>query len=215
MVVVTQTRVTPGDDELLKVDVDSKPLPEERRQVFVSTVMKALYPAKHVRADILNDSSFLARRMTKATEEDWSKLTHMIEYASGTKDHGLLLRPGKGLALTVYCDAAFGNWGADEHSTSGCVIYVGDSGRGEHNEGCPVFVKCKRQTCRSRSSAEAELVCVSDCGPQVLWTRQFMMAQDIQEIEENATLIFEDNEACIDLLQNGRPQGEMTRHLRL
>ena len=39
--------------------------------------------------------------------------------------------------------------------------------------------------------------------------------QGIQEIEENATLIFEDNEACIDLLQNGRPQGEMTRHLRL
>ncbi len=56
-------------------------------------------------------------------------------------------------------------------------------------------------------------MCVSDCGPQILWTRQFMIALGIQEIEENATLIFEDNEACIDLLQNGRPQGVMTRHL--
>ena len=127
----------------------------------------------------------------------------------------MLLKPGSGLALTVYCDAAYGNWGADEHSTSGCAIYVGDCGRGEHNGGCPVFVKCKKQTCRSRSSAEAELVCVSDCGSQIIWAREFMIAQGIKEIEENSTLIFEDNEACIDLLEAGRPKGEMTRHLRM
>ena len=76
-------------------------------------------------------------------------------------------------------------------------------------------MKCKRQTCRSRSSTEAELARVSDCGPQILWTRQFMTAQGIQEIEENATLILEDNEACIDLVQNGSPQGEVTMHLHL
>jgi hypothetical protein len=106
MIEVKQTRATPGDGDLLKVDVDSKPLPEDRRQVFVSAVMKALDLAKHVRADILTASSFLAQRMTKATEEEWSKLTRrrMLEYVSGMKEHGLLFRPGKGLALTVHCD---------------------------------------------------------------------------------------------------------------
>lgn len=58
-------------------------------------------------------------------------------------------------------------------------------------------------------------MCVSDCGSQITWPREFMIAQGIKELEENSTLIFEDNEVCIDLLEAGSPKGEMTRHMRM
>lgn len=50
--------------------------------------MEGLYITKHVRGDILVATSFLARRMTKAAEEDWKKLVHLIEYISGRTTAG-------------------------------------------------------------------------------------------------------------------------------
>ena len=109
LIKVSATRATPGDDDLLRVDESSKQQSEEeQRKLFASTVMEGLYIAKQLRGDILVATLFLARRMTKATEEDWKKLVHLIEYIFGTKDYGLLLKPGSELALTVYCDAAYG-----------------------------------------------------------------------------------------------------------
>ena len=214
LVKVEGTKSTPGIEKMLEVDESSIPLTEAERKVFTSVVMKALYIAKHVRGDILVAVSFLSRRMTKATKEDQSKLEHLVQYISGTPDHCLLLKPGDSLKITAYCDAAYSNWGPDEKSTSGCAIYIGDCGRGTHNGGCPIYIKCRKQKCRSRSSAEAELICLSDSGSQILWTRSFMIAQGIKEAS-NPALVFEDNLSCIRQLEAGRATGELTRHLRL
>lgn len=211
LVKVDGTKPTPGIEKMQEVDETSAPLTEAERKVFTSVVMKALYIAKHVRGDILVSVSFLSRRMTKATKEDQSKL---VQYISGTPDHCLLLKPGDSLTISAYCDTAYSNWGLDEKSTSGCAIYIGDCGRGVHNGGCPIYINGLKQKCRSRSSAEVELICLSDSGSQILWTRSFMIAQGIKEAN-NPVLVFEDNLSCIRQLEAGRATGELTRHLRL
>lgn len=165
------------------------------------------------RGDVLTVATHLTRRCTKANKDDWGKLIHLLQYFNGTKEYGLLLKPGKSLRLYHFADSALGN--DDYQSTSGISSYCGDSGLRTHNGGGPVFCGTRRQKYRSTNSAHAELGCLSDFLPYMIWSRNFLIECGVPEASEPA-LIWEDNEACIQLATRGRAAaGQMSRHLAL
>ena len=68
-----------------------------------------------------------------------------------------------------------------------------------------------KQKLNTKSSTEAEVVGVDDAMSNIVWTRNFLLAQGIQ-IADN--VIYQDNQSAILLERNGRrSSGKRTRHI--
>jgi hypothetical protein len=76
----------------------------------------------------------------------------------------------------------------------------------------PVFVKSTKQKLMSKSSTESELIGLSDCVTQVVWTRQFLIHQGY---ELPPATVFQDNKSTISLVEKGRSTSERTRHINI
>ena len=71
----------------------------------------------------------------------------------------------------------------------------------------------KKQKLNTRSSTESEVVGVDDFMPGILWTRNFMKAQDYDVVEN---IIFQDNKSAILLEKNGKTSsGKRTKHISI
>jgi len=72
-------------------------------------------------------------------------------------------------------------------------------------------VKSKKQRLNSNSSCEAELIGAGEYLKQIIWARNFMIAQGY---EMKPTIIFQDNESTIKLIKYGRrSSSSKTRHI--
>ena len=67
-------------------------LAEKPRQLFHTTVARILYLVKRIRTDALTVTSFLCTRVTKATEEDQSKLERLLGYLKASQGRKLQIR---------------------------------------------------------------------------------------------------------------------------
>jgi hypothetical protein len=77
-------------------------------------------------------------------------------------------------------------------------------------QGCPISTSTK-QKLNTRSSTESELVAVNDLMPSILWTRQFLEAQDYG-VKEN--VILQDNKSAILLEKNRKAlSSKRTKHI--
>jgi len=198
------TKPTPASDDLLSVDENSPALDTKELARFRSIVMTLFYLAKRTRPDTLTAVAFLSRRTTVATQQDRGKLEHLLMYINGSRDRGILIKPGNSLQIYAYVDAAYGTH-FDMKSHTGCLIKVGE-------EGSPVFCKSAKQHIVSRSSTEAELIALSDSASQVIWVREFMIQQGF---DLAPATIFQDNMSTISLITNGRAKAEQSRHINI
>ena len=198
------TKPTPASDDLLSVDENSPALDTKALARFRSIVMTLFYLAKRTRPDTLTAVAFLSRRTTVATQQDRGKLEHLLMYLNGSRDRGILIKPGNSLQIYAYVDAAYGTH-FDMKSHTGCLIKVGE-------EGSPVFCKSAKQHIVSRSSTEAELIALSDSASQVIWVREFMIQQGF---DLAPATIFQDNMSTISLITNGRAKAEQSRHINI
>ena len=193
---------TPALSNLFEL-VDSPLLDDARRERFHSLVAKLLYLAKRVRPDILTAISFLATRVQAPTENDWKRLIRVLRYLYGSRDLGIVLRPGDGPYRVIgSADAAFGVH-QDGKSHSGLVIALGEG---------PVFVRSAKQKIVTKSSTEAELVSLSDGCSQVIWSRDFVLGQGYGI---GPATIYQDNMSTIAMVENGRPTSDRTRHINV
>ena len=71
---VKPTKTAPWTEKLLKVQEDAKKLEEERRSIFHTFMMKAMFLCKRARPDIDQAIAFLSSRVKDANEGDWQKL---------------------------------------------------------------------------------------------------------------------------------------------
>jgi histone deacetylase 1/2 len=199
---VTGSVTTPALPNLFEV-VESPALTPERRSVFHSVVAKLLYLAKRTRPDILTAVAFLTTRVTDPSDNDWKRMERVLKYLNGTPELGVILRPAAGaMALQAFADAAYGVH-ADGKSHSGLCIALGDG---------PVFVKSAKQKIVSKSSTEAELISLSDGCSQVIWSRDFLIAQGYHMQE---AVIFQDNTSTIALIKKGKSGSDRTRHIHI
>ena len=194
---------TPALANLFDVREDSPLLNDVRRQLFHSIVAMLLYLAKRVRPDILTAVSFLATRVTKATEDDWTRLMRVLKYLKGDPGTGIVLRPGSGqLKVTASADSAYGVH-KDGKSHSGLCIALGEG---------PIFVRSAKQKIVSKSSTEAELISLTDGCSQVIWSRDFLISQGY---EVGPATIYQDNMSTIAMANAGKATSDRTRHIHV
>ena len=196
------TAPTPAKAELFQVNPESSDplLDDKMREKFHSITAQLLYLCKRVRPDILTAVAFLTKRVTKPQQEDYNKLTRVIQYIRATQDMGMILEVRGTPTVTAYVDASYGVH-PDMKSHTGCLVTLGAG---------PIFAKSGTQKLNTKSSTEAELVGMSDSGNQVIWTRNFLSALSY---DMPPATIYQDNMSTIQLINNGRSNSEKTRHV--
>ena len=197
---IAGTAKTPAGHNLFRVRDTALQLEEQKRELFHSIMAKILYLSKRARPDLLVAVAFLVRRVQHPDTDDWEKMERLIRYIRGTKELGIRLAGERHLSVTAYVDASYGVH-SDMKSHTGAMITLG---RG------PVFAKSTVQKLNTVSSAESELVALSESVGQVLWTREFLQHQGYII---GPAKIFEDNQSAIKLAQNGRSNSPRTRHI--
>ena len=125
-----------------------------------------------------------------------------MKYINNKKALGIKLSVSGVIAVTAYVDASYGVH-MDGKSHTGVVLTLG---RG------PIYCKSSKQKIVTRSSTESELVGLSDSLSQVLWTKNFLLAQGYIL---GAAIINEDNTSTILLATKGKSVHNRTKHINI
>jgi len=199
---IRRSAATPALDYLFEIR-ESPLLQRDAAEEFHSRVAKLMYLAKRVRPDLLTACAFLSTRAQSSTEDDWSKLQRVLEYLHGTPVLGISLECDDGpVNVKTHVDAAYGvHHDAKSHSGICCSL-----GRG------PIYIKSSKQKLVTKSSTEAEQVSLSDNSSQVIWTREFLIAQGYSL---GPSIIYQDNQSTIALVNKGYSTSERTRHIKI
>ena len=193
---------SPASQNLFNV-TDSKLLDEPKRESFHKTVARLLYLATRVRPDILLAVTFLCSRVSKATAADGVKLQRVIGYLAETPELGKRLGgdPEGNATLTSFSDASFAVHG-DMKSHNGQFLTLGLGG---------ILIKSNKEKLVTRSSTEAELVCLSDGVSLASHCAEFLKYQGVNITPE----LMQDNMSTIKLAEKGRSTSDRTRHIKI
>jgi hypothetical protein len=157
---------------------------------------------KRTRPVILLPISFLSTRVQTPDEDDWSKLLRVLKYLNGTSHLGIALQCDQQIKIKSFIDASYGIHG-DFKSHSGMVITLGKG---------PIDVASTKQKINTKSSSEAELIALSDKASQVIWHREFLIAQGYPP---SPATIYQDNTSTIPLATKGSASSDRTRHVSI
>ena len=98
---------TPAASYLFKVNgKDPQHLGTKKKKVFVHLVMQGLYLSQRGRPDIRTAIAFLCSRLCNPDEDDYKKLTRMMQYLRGTKDMVFTLRANNDGTIRWWIDAS-------------------------------------------------------------------------------------------------------------
>ena len=75
-----------------------------------------------------------------------------------------------------------------------------------------MYSKSSGQKINTKSSAESELVGLSDSTGQVVWTRNFLIEQGYVL---GPAVIYQDNQSTMALIKNGKSNSDRTRHIAI
>ena len=106
------------------------------------------------------------------------------------------------MSITAYVDAPFAVH-PDTRSHKGEMITLGKGA---------LYSGSSTQKLNTKSSAESEVVALSDALPQVLWFQRFLCAQGYPELPAH---IWEDNESAITLAKTGKSSSERSKHIEI
>ena len=195
------TAKTPAANHLFNVNDGAKKLAYDKAELFHHMVAKLLYLCRRTRQDIQTAVAFLCTRVKCPDEDDYKKLTRVIQYIRDTQTITLTIEANDNPRWWV--DSSYAVH-PDMKSHTGVLMSIG--------KGC-TYTASNKQKLNTKSSTEAELVAVDDAMGQVLWTRHFLAAQGIPV---PATTIYQDNKSTILLAENGRASSsKRTRHINV
>jgi len=200
---VSGTAPCPAADDLFTIDDNKPELSAEDKERFHAMVAKLPFLSKRARPDIQQAVAFLTTRVSKATEDDCSKLARVFRHLRGEPKLPLTLECDNTHVVKWWIDASFGVH-PDMKSHTGATMSMGKGS---------VHSSSVRQKLNARSSTEAEVVAVNDMMPMTLWTRQFLEGQGYTTVDAE---LHQDNKSAMLLEQNGQaPSGKRTRHINL
>ena len=163
---------------------------------YRAAIGSLLYISTNTRLDIAAVTSILSRKVSKPTVRDWNEVKRVMRYLKGTDQLMLVLGTGTNtqtLSTTIYVDADWAGDCVDRKSNSGYALYLG---------GALVNWSCRKQQSVSLSSTEAEYVALSEACQEVIVLRRLLSS--IGKPAENATMIYEDNQSAIKLVNADR-----------
>jgi hypothetical protein len=121
---------------------------------------------------------------------------------NSTKDLWLCLSASGDLSIEAYIDASFGVHPDGKGHTGVCITIGGGF----------FYVSSTKQKIVTKSSTEAELVGVSDGASQVIWVRNFLLAQGL---EIGPALVWQDNKSTLAMMEKGRSTSSRTKHISI
>jgi hypothetical protein len=130
------------------------------------------------------------------------RLDKVYAYLNGNKDHVVQYWRGAKVEVASSIDASFACHD-DFKSRTGCVLLC-----------CGSYVAAwtTKQTLNTKSSAEAELVGLTDESGWVIWARNWLRKQGY---DPGAARIAQDNTSVADILKKGPVAQMRTRHLSI
>jgi len=193
------TAKTPAACHLFNTDDGATKLDEKKAQLFHHMVAKLLYLCRRTRQDIQTAIAFLCTRVKSPDEDDYKKLTRVVQYLRDTTKLTLTIEPDDNPRWWV--DSSYAVH-PDMKSHTGVFMSIGKGGG---------YTASRKQKLNTKSSTEAELVAIDDAMGQVLWTRHFLADQGIPV---PVTTIYQDNKSTILLSENGKASSsKRTKHL--
>jgi hypothetical protein len=206
-----KTSITPAAAYLFEVDEECEKLCSEKSVLFHKLVAKLLFLSKRGRPDIQLAIAFLCTRTTKSDEDDWKKLSRVIQYLRGTIDMTLTLSADHMHVIKWWVDASYAVH-ENMRSHTGASMSLG---RGM------IYCKSSKQKLNTKSSTEAEVVATSDMLGQMLWTLYFLQGQGYDVMTKDtpkkiANKLYQDNTSAIRLQENGKmSSSQRTRHINI
>ena len=174
----------PGDPDLrhgeaIEGQIINQPL-------YRSAIGGLLWFAITTRPNILYAVNVVAQFQQHPTSQAWSAVKRIMRYLNATATIGLIINPISE-KLSVYTDANHGDPAlSDRLSVSGGAYYMGNS---------LIHWTCRKQCTLAHSSAESELIAVSDAVQEAIWLSNVGKAMDIKLPID----IYIDNKAAIDI----------------
>lgn len=162
---------------------------------YMSLVGGLLYAAILTRPDISFAVQDLAKNMQASTEEHWTIGKRVLRYLKSTCEIGITYGPSSlaadPMVLVGYSDSDWGGDKATGRSTSAYVFMLGGA--------CVSWASVLQKTV-ALSSAEAELMASTEAAKEAIYLR--LLLSDLGFPQEEATVIYEDNQACIKMSEN-------------
>lgn len=162
-----------------------------------------LYISINSRPDIAASVSFLARRVSKPTKDDWNELKRLVKYLKGTVYFKLKLSciENENEIFNGYADADWAENKDDRKSNSGYVFKV---------YGGVISWCCRKQSCVALSSTEAEFIALAEACQEAIWITRLLSDLDVN-IGGSFTL-YEDNQSCLKMIDNEKFSNR-TKHI--
>ncbi|KAK9071706.1 hypothetical protein SSX86_008135 [Deinandra increscens subsp. villosa] len=142
------------------------------------------------RPDIMFSVCLCYRYQCQPKESHMLAVKRIFRYLKGQPKLGLWYPKNSDFSFKAYTDSDYAGCNLDKKSTSGGCQFLGER---------LVSWQCKKQTCVSTSTAEAEYIAASSCCSQVLWIQNQMLDYGIKFME---TLILADNNIVISITNN-------------
>jgi len=90
---MNRTAKAPAANHLFNVNTEAKKLLETTAQLFYHLVAKLLYLSRHTRQDIQKALAFLCTRVQALDEDDYKKLTRVMQILRCTRELMLMIKP--------------------------------------------------------------------------------------------------------------------------
>jgi len=161
------------------------------------------------RPDILPSVSYAATKSKNSTEKDYQDLLQIVSYLRQTPDYGLTLYPKRkgdddSLNLIAYMDAAYMSH-SDASSHTGYCISLGPT------QPRSFFMsKSQKQKCMSTSSTHAEIRALYELTINIIYLTTLF--KEIKRPIELPVVIFEDNQATVDLVTDSTTRITKSKH---
>ena len=192
-----KTKSTPGSSS-----VDLYTAQRGNRDPLRSIVGKIRYAVDHAHPEALFIASQLSAAAGDPGDLHWDAANHCLRYLHGAADIGITLGGHQSIKFECWVDASYIESGEAKSQLGYCLRLNSTSGM--------FYSKSKRDSSVSLSSAEAELRALKEAIQEILWARFYL--EELGYPQSNATTVFEDNQAVIDLMKTLQSKSR-TRHL--
>ncbi|KAI3819665.1 hypothetical protein L1987_13511 [Smallanthus sonchifolius] len=152
------------------------------------------------RPDIMFAVCLCARFQAAPKVSHLQAVKRILRYLKGAPKHGLWYPKNGNVNLYAYTDSDYGGCNLDKKSTYGGCQFLG---------GRLISWQCKKQTCVSTSTAEAEYIAASSCCAQVILIQNQMLDYGMTFMQ---TPIHIDNMSAISITNNP-VQHSKTKHI--
>lgn len=168
---------------------------------YKEAVGSLLYLAMVTRPDIAYAVNAVSQYAETPSKERWNAVKRIIKYVKGTTGYGILFKPDKPPNLKTYSDADFAGDKATRKSTSGSVIFVGETA---------VSWAARKEKSVALSTTESEFMAASDTAKEVVWLERLL--KDLVSVSVSKPALLVDNQSAIKLIKNPE-QHQRSKHI--